>query len=83
MIPPFWSITGYQDIVSILGDPGAFSSQRGFVLPSSREMEQLTPEKMGAGQMMIMTDPPLHAAMRRAFNRLFLPRAVVRDESSD
>jgi cytochrome P450 len=31
---------------------------------------------MGAGQMMIMTDPPLHGAMRRAFNRLFLPRAV-------
>jgi len=26
--------------------------------------------------MMIMTDPPLHGAMRRAFNRLFLPRPV-------
>ncbi|HKV53084.1 MAG TPA: cytochrome P450 [Candidatus Binataceae bacterium] len=39
-------------------------------------MEQITPEMMGAGQMMIMTDPPLHTAMRRAFNRLFLPRAI-------
>jgi cytochrome P450 len=30
--------------------------------------------------MMLMTDPPLHAAMRRAFNRLMLPRAVGRFE---
>jgi cytochrome P450 len=44
-------------------------------------MEQLTPEMTGAGQMMIMTDPPLHVAMRRAFNRLFLPRAVGRYDS--
>jgi hypothetical protein len=44
--------------------------------PSSPEMEQVTPEMMGAGQMMVMTDPPLYDAMRRAFNRLFLPRAV-------
>ena len=44
-------------------------------------MEQLTPEMMGAGQMMIMTDPPLHGAMRRAFNRLFLPRPVSKYES--
>ncbi|MBV8362071.1 MAG: hypothetical protein JO189_29685 [Deltaproteobacteria bacterium] len=44
-------------------------------------MEQLTPEMMGAGEMTIMTDPPLHAAMRRAFNRLFLPRPVGRYQS--
>jgi cholest-4-en-3-one 26-monooxygenase len=30
--------------------------------------------------MMVMTDPPLHAAMRRAFNRLMLPRAIGRFE---
>jgi hypothetical protein len=36
---------------------------------------------MGAGQAMIMTDPLLHGAMRRAFNRLFLPRPVGRYES--
>jgi cytochrome P450 len=44
-------------------------------------MEQFTPEMMGAGQAMIMTDPPLHGAMRRGFNRLFLPRPVGRYES--
>jgi cytochrome P450 len=31
--------------------------------------------------MLVMTDPPLHGAMRRAFNRLFLPRPVGRYES--
>jgi cytochrome P450 len=30
--------------------------------------------------MMLLTDPPLHGAMRRAFNRLMLPRAVGRFE---
>jgi cytochrome P450 len=43
-------------------------------------MEQLTPEMLGSGEMMLMTDPPLHGAMRRAFNRLMLPRAIGRFE---
>jgi cytochrome P450 len=81
LISPFWSVTRYDDIVSVFGDPVRFSSQRGLILPSSPEMEQLTPEMMGAGQMMIMTDPPLHAVMRRGFNRLFLPRSVGQYES--
>ena len=41
-------------------------------------MEQVTPQMLGAGEMMLMTDPPLHTAMRRAFNRLMLPRAIGR-----
>ncbi|MBV8453863.1 MAG: cytochrome P450 [Deltaproteobacteria bacterium] len=76
LVGPFWSITRYDDIVSIFGEPNLFSSARGLIIPSSPEMEQLTPEMTGAGQMMIQTDPPLHNAMRRAFNRLFLPRPV-------
>jgi len=76
MVRPFWSLTRYEDIISVFSEPGLFCSTRGLILPSSPEMEQMTLEEVGAGQMMIMTDPPLHAAMRRAFNRLFLPRAV-------
>ena len=77
LVRPFWSVTRYDDIVAAFAEPNLFSSQRGVLtIPSSREMEQITPEMMGAGKMMIMTDPPLHTAMRRAFNRLFLPRAV-------
>src|SRR5216683_2927517 len=76
LVRPFWSITRYDDIVAAFSEPNLFTSTRGVVVPSSPEMEQMTPEMTGAGQMMIMTDPPLHGAMRRAFNRLFLPRAV-------
>jgi cytochrome P450 len=80
LVRGFWSITRYDDIVSVFSEPNLFTSTRDLLLPSSPEMEQVTPEMMGAGQMMIMTDPPLHGAMRRAFNRLFLPRAVGKFE---
>jgi cytochrome P450 len=80
-VRPFWSVTRYDDIITVFGQPNLFTSTKGLVVPSSPEMEQVTPEMMGSGQMMIMTDPPLHVAMRRAFNRLFLPRPVGRYES--
>jgi cytochrome P450 len=69
-------VTRYDDIIAVFREPNLFTSTRGLVLPSRPELEQITPEMIGAGQMMITTDPPLHGAMRRAFNRLFLPRAV-------
>jgi cytochrome P450 len=78
LVRPFWSLTRYDDVVAVFAEPNRFTSTRGLIVPSSPEMEQVTPEMMGAGQMMIMTDPPLHVAMRRAFNRLFLPRPVLR-----
>jgi cholest-4-en-3-one 26-monooxygenase len=78
---PFWSITRYDDIVAVVSEPALFSSAYLISLPSSPEMEQVTPAMLGAGKMMLMTDPPLHGAMRRAFNRLMLPRAVGRFEA--
>src|SRR5208282_4518435 len=81
LVRPFWSVTRYDDIVAVFSEPNLFSSMRGLIVPSSPEMEALTPEMQGAGQMMIMTDPPLHNAMRRAFNRLFLPRPIGKYES--
>ncbi len=78
---PFWSVTRYDDIVSVVSEPNIFSSAYLIGLPSSPEMEQVTPEMLGSGEMMLMTDPPLHGAMRRAFNRLLLPRAVGRFEA--
>jgi cytochrome P450 len=77
----FWSITRYDDIVAVVSEPTLFSSAFLVSIPSSPEMERMTPAMLGAGEMMLMTDPPLHAAMRRAFNRLMLPRAVGRYES--
>jgi cytochrome P450 len=81
LVRPFWSVTRYDDIVAAFSAPNLYTSTLGLFVASSAEMEQLTPEMMGAGQAMIMTDPPLHGAMRRAFNRLLLPRPVGRYES--
>lgn len=78
---PFWSVTRYDDIISVVSEPTLFSSAYLIGLPSSPEMELVTPEQLGSGEMMLMTDPPLHGAMRRAFNRLLLPRAVGRFEA--
>ena len=76
----FWSITRYDDIIAVVSEPNLFTSAQLISLPSSPELEQLTPAMLGSGEMMLMTDPPLHGAMRRAFNRLMLPRAVGRFE---
>ncbi len=78
---PFWSVTRYDDVISVVREPTLFSSAYLIGLPSSPEMEQVTPQMLGSGEMMLMTDPPLHGAMRRAFNRLMLPRAVGRFEA--
>ena len=79
----FWSVTRYADVAAIAADPRTFSSQAaGIVLPSSPQMEQITPKAMGCGESMIMTDPPRHIALRKAFNRIFLPRAVAAQEAS-
>jgi cytochrome P450 len=80
LVRPFWSITRYDDIIGVVSEPALFSSAYLVSVPSSLELEQLTPEMLGSGEMMLMTDPPLHGAMRRAFNRLMLPRAVGRFE---
>jgi cytochrome P450 len=78
----FWSITRYDDIIAVVSAPALFSSAYLTSIPSSPEMEQMTPTMQGSGEMMVMTDPPLHGAMRRAFNRLMLPRAVARFEAA-
>ena len=80
LVRGFWSITRYEDIIAVVAAPTLFSSAYLIAVPSSPELEQLTPEMLGSGEMMLMTDPPLHGAMRRAFNRLMLPRAVGRFE---
>jgi cytochrome P450 len=80
----FWSVTRYEDVLTVYRDAGTFSSQRYSVgLPSNAEAEaMLSPEMRGCGQMLISIDPPRHNVMRRRFNGAFLPRAVAQLESS-
>lgn len=80
----FWSVTRYEDALTVYRDPATFSSQRYSVgLPSNPEAEMaLSPEMRGCGQMLIGIDPPRHNAMRKRFNGSFLPRAIARLEPS-
>jgi len=55
----FWSITRYEDIVAVVGEPALFSSAYLVSIPSSPEMEQVTPAMLGSGEMMLMTDPAI------------------------
>src|SRR5258708_23416436 len=61
----FWSITRYDDIIAVVSEPARFTSARLISIPTGPEMDQLTPEMLGSGEIMLMTDPPLHGAMRR------------------
>jgi cytochrome P450 len=69
--PGFWSITRYEDIVTISRDPGAFSSAGGI---------QLTTDPATAhtlGKSMITMDPPRHVRLRRLVSKGFTPRMVA------
>ncbi|MGO9056306.1 MAG: cytochrome P450 [Candidatus Binataceae bacterium] len=78
----FWSVTRYADVLAVYDDPRTFSSEQGVHLPSSPQMESITPAQQGCGEALFVTDPPLHGTMRRALNRVFLPHAVARFESN-
>lgn len=78
----FWSLTRYEDMRAVLRDPTTFSSERGegSVLPTSSEVLGLDRETAGFGEMMVSTDPPRHAPVRRAFSRVFLRNSIQRFE---
>jgi len=68
----FWSITKYEDALSVLRDPITFSSEAlGMSMPT-RELEGFERAEMGCGAMIIAMDPPRHNPMRRALSRNFL-----------
>ena len=76
----FWSVTSYDDAVAVYRDPQCFSSERGVALTFDLSQAEEAEREMGYGRMLIMTDPPRHARMRHAFNRLFAPRALAVQE---
>ena len=67
---PFWAVTKHADIMQIASQPSRFSSAHGITLARS-----------GAGPMppseiLVLLDPPRHAAMRRVASGRFTPKAV-------
>jgi cytochrome P450 len=72
--PGFWTITKYEDMVRISRDPQTFISGKGVNIATDPER---TENNIGAGRMMLMTDPPLHVRLRRLVNKGFTPRQIA------
>jgi cytochrome P450 len=68
----FWSITKYDDIVTVLKDWRTYSSETG-----ATALEDLDPDQLEARQSMLDTDPPDHTRLRSIVNKGFTPRAVA------
>lgn len=72
----FWSITKYEDALSVLRDPITFSSEAlGMSMPT-RELENIDRSELGCGAMIIAMDPPRHNPMRKALSKNFLRSQV-------
>ncbi|HEY2688618.1 MAG TPA: cytochrome P450 [Streptosporangiaceae bacterium] len=67
----FWSVCGYQDILTASRDVRTFSSGRGV------SFEEPTDEDMEARRTIIDTDPPEHTKLRKIVSSSFTQRAVA------
>jgi cholest-4-en-3-one 26-monooxygenase len=74
--PGFWVFSKYDDVVAIGRDAATFSSaaSRGGVV-MLEEPEQ-GGDLDGAGNLMLMMDPPAHTRYRKLVNRGFTPRMI-------
>lgn len=69
--PGFWSVTRYDDVMRVNGDPLTFSSQRGGILMSHQRSEmQLARASLDT---MINMDAPAHLQLRREHMPYFTP----------
>ncbi|HXU98883.1 MAG TPA: cytochrome P450 [Caulobacteraceae bacterium] len=70
--PGFWSVTRYEDVMRVNGDPATFSSQKGGILMAhvGRPESQLARASLDA---MINMDAPAHLLLRREHMPYFTP----------
>jgi cytochrome P450 len=77
----YWSITAYDDALTVYRDPRTFSSQRGGIaLNYGLTDEETMAQQAGFGQMLIVTDPPRHTRMRQIINKRFTRAAMAPQE---
>ena len=67
--PGFWVVTRHADVRSVGRDPGTFSSTPSIMIPDDGI-------DLGDHQMMLMTDPPRHSALRKVVAREFIPKVA-------
>jgi cholest-4-en-3-one 26-monooxygenase len=81
----FWSLFKHEDAYTVYrGASEYFSNGKNSVgLPSSPEVEAaVKPESLGTDRMLVASDSELHRDFRKAFNAMFLPRAIKQYEDS-
>jgi cytochrome P450 len=66
----FWSVTRYDDVLSVSGNAGTFSSRQGI------RLEDMDPEETEARRTLMEMDAPEHTRLRRLVSRPFAPRSV-------
>jgi cytochrome P450 len=72
----FVSVTRYRDACRVLGNAAEFTSERGSLL------HQLGQGDAASGRMLVSTDPPRHAELRRPLNRPMSAKSVARLEGA-
>ncbi len=70
----FWSVTRYDDCVTVNRDAEHFSSYRAGAIFTDMDEDALAQQRM----MMLNMDPPMHTRYRRLVNKGFTPR-MIRD----
>ncbi|ASW57949.1 cytochrome P450 [Plantactinospora sp. KBS50] len=70
---PFWAVLGHAAALAVLRDAARFSSAGGMRLDDNPAAV-----RSSANRMLIVTDPPRHAQLRRVMNAAFTPRMVAR-----
>lgn len=70
-VPGFWSVTRHADVLAIVRDPDRFTSLSGNMLSTL-----LRGADPGSGRMLVVSDGPYHAALRRLLLGGFGPRAL-------
>lgn len=66
----FWVVTRHADVRSVGRDPAMFSSCPSVLIGDDGGVA------MGEHQMMLMTDPPRHTALRKVVAREFVPKVA-------
>jgi cytochrome P450 len=67
----FWSVTRHADVLRVVRDPDTFTSLRGNMLRTL-----LRGHDPGSGRMIVVTDGPRHAVLRRLLTPGFGPRTL-------
>lgn len=72
----FWSVTKHEDCMTVLRHPEIYSSAQGVMLPYLPPEQERTPEQVGAGLSVLMSDPPRHREMRKIIFEWFRPQLI-------